>query len=121
MNEEIVAKPTSLIYESFDSPYKVVKAKTKSDEDIILVGFFPSLTMDIYYRFDGEKTLNPKYGVQFKITTYKREDLNDRDGIIADLSSGIIKGIGIKSAEKIYNLLGDEAISLIINDKNVLK
>ena len=121
MNDEIVAKPISLIDESFDSPYKVVKAKTKSDEDIILVGFFPSLTMDIYYRFDGEKTLNPKYGVQFKITTYKREDLNDRDGIIAYLSSGILKGIGIKSAEKIYNLLGDEAISLIINDKNVLK
>jgi len=121
MSEELVAKPKSKIFESDDSLYKVIKAKTKSDEDIVLVGFFPSLTLDIFYRFEGEKTINPKYGVQFKVTTYKREDLNDRDGIIGYLSSGLIKGIGVKSAEKIYELLGDDAINKIINDKNVLK
>ena len=121
MSEELVAKPKSKIFESDDSLYKVIKAKTKSDEDIILVGFFPSLTYDIYYRFIGEKTINPKYGVQFKVETYKRDDLNDKDGIILYLSSGLIKGVGIKSAEKIYELLGDNAINEIINDKNVLK
>ena len=120
MSEELVLKPKILIFESSDSQYKVIKAKTKSGEDIFLVGFFPSLTMDIYYTFIGERTLNPKYGLQFKVQSFRREDINDKEGIIGYLSSGFIKGVGAKTAEKIYNILGNDAIKKIIDDKNVL-
>ncbi len=120
MSEELVLKPKILIFESSDSQYKVIKAKTKSDEDIVLVGFFPSLTMDIYYTFIGERTLNPKYGLQFKVESFRREEINDKEGIIGYLSSGFIKGVGAKTAEKIYDILGDNAIKKIIDNKNVL-
>ena len=115
MNSTIIAKPKTLIYEADDSQYKVIKAKTKSDEEIILVGFFPSLTFDLFYKFEGENTLNAKYGMQFKVSTY------DKEGIIGYLSSGIIKGIGKKSAEKIFELLGVDAINKILENKDCLK
>ena len=121
MNSTIIAKPKTLIYEADDSQYKVIKAKTKSDEEIILVGFFPSLTFDLFYKFEGENTLNAKYGMQFKVSTYRREDINDKEGIIGYLSSGIIKGIGKKSAEKIFELLGVDAINKILENKDCLK
>lgn len=52
------------------------------------------------YELQGHWSRNPKHGVQFEVETYDEVITPTREGIIAYLSSGQIKGIGPKMAEK---------------------
>ena len=49
MNEVIEAKVESFIYEAKDSLYKIVKAFNKDDDEVILVGYFPLLNINLSY------------------------------------------------------------------------
>ena len=120
MSELIEAKPLILIYEANDSQYKVIKAETIDGEDISLVGYFPNLMFNIFYEFEGEKVKHSKFGDQFKVKNYRRLDIDNRQGIIEYLI-GNIRGVGIKTAEKIYDSFGPTALEMILNDKNILK
>ena len=114
MSELIEAKPLILIYEANDSQYKVIKAETIDGEDISLVGYFPNLMFNIFYEFEGEKVKHSKFGDQFKVKNYRRLDIDNRQGIIEYLI-GNIRGVGIKTAEKIYDSFGPTEISNLEN------
>mgnify|MGYP003623369678 CR=1 FL=1 len=68
-------------------------------------------TLDI----DG-KWIDTKYGLQLQIESCIESLPTNKDGIIAYLSSDIFTGIGAKTAEIIYNELGDNAIEKIQQD-----
>ena len=63
------------------------------------------------YRAIGQK--NPKHGVQFEVENYDEVITPTKEGIIAYLSSGQIKGIGPKMAEKIYDAFGLTALDVL--------
>ena len=66
-------------------------------------------------RFDmqGRWSKNTKHGLQFEVETYEEVIIPTKEGIIAYLSSGQIKGIGPKMAEKIYDSFGDLALEVL--------
>jgi exodeoxyribonuclease V alpha subunit len=57
-----------------------------------------------------------KYGVQFKVDSYKEEIPKTKSGIISYLSSGLIKGVGKSTAELIVQKFGVDALDIIEND-----
>ena len=65
------------------------------------------------YELQGHWSRNPKHGVQFEVETYDEVITPTREGIIAYLSSGQIKGIGPKMAEKIYDAFGLTALEVL--------
>lgn len=65
------------------------------------------------YTFIGEETEHPKYGTQFKVTSYEMNDVKSGDEIIDFLSSNHFKGIGMRTASKIYNHLGEETLDIL--------
>ena len=65
------------------------------------------------YELQGHWSKNPKHGVQFEVETYDEVITPTREGIIAYLSSGQIKGIGPKMAEKIYDAFGLTALDVL--------
>ena len=71
------------------------------------------------YEFDGDFEYS-KYGLQFRSEKATRSIKQTEDGIVSYLASPIFKGVGKKTAYKIYEKLGDEAIKKIIQDKSVL-
>ena len=68
-------------------------------------------------RFDlhGHWSKTEKHGLQFNVESYDEVIVHSKEGIIAYLSSGQIKGIGEKLAERIHKEFGD--LSLEILDK----
>lgn len=73
------------------------------------------------YTFCGEWYNDPKYGLQFKVDRSEADKLKPtKDGIIAFLSSGFIKGLGTKKAQRIYDHFGDETYNVIENNHNAL-
>ncbi len=56
------------------------------------------------------------YGEYFGIVSYQDHISEDKDGILRYLQSGLIKGIGQKTAEKIYEMFGERSLDILAND-----
>ena len=87
---------------------------------ITFSGNFHELVNDSEYKFYGETTNHPKYGFQFKVNYYEKLIPEEKDSIITFLSSGIFPGVGVKTATKIVEKLGDNTLDLILEDYNNL-
>ena len=87
---------------------------------ITFKGNFNTLNRGELYMFYGTCVEHPKYGFQFDVSNYSVVKPEGKDGIIEYLSSGIFKGIGKKAAKKIVDILGEDALDLIVDDKTIL-
>lgn len=118
--EVIIGAIKNYIFTSNDSLYKVAKVETSKKEEVIIVGHFPLLQEDVSYEFKGIFSSHAKYGSQFKIESFRKIDDNSVEGVVAYLSSDSFKGIGQKTATKIFNALGKNCLELIMEDYNCL-
>src|SRR5579871_2454294 len=64
-------------------------------------------------RLQGRWSNHPQYGRQFQIVSYSTVLPATIQGIRKYLGSGLIKGIGPVTAERIVNTLGTEALRII--------
>ena len=119
MNKEIIGTVDNIIFESEDSSYKVIEVET-DDEFITIVGFFPYLEERGRYSFTGNMSIHDKYGLQLKCEEYHSVKQNSKKGLINYLSGPNFRGIGEKTAVKIVEELGIDAIDKIIDDYKIL-
>lgn len=90
------------------------------EPEITVTGSFGDLSDDQTYRFEGKIVEHPRYGQQFQATSYHVNRPTSKDGLIDFLSGKQFTGIGKKTAEKIVDKLGTDAINKIIADPHVL-
>lgn len=108
------------IYHNEQNGYSIASLQTTEEEKIVVVGFFPRLTSEVIYEFEGEYVNHPNYGKQLKVSRFSKPTTQSRVGIINYLSSDLFQGIGPKTAAQIVDQLGLNAIDEIIKDYNVL-
>lgn len=79
--------------------------------------------LDVFnVNFTGRWERNQKRGeMQFKVSFHEEEEPSSKDGIIKVLCCGIYKGIGEKTAEKIYQRFGKDSIRIINDDTDRLR
>lgn len=90
------------------------------NKTITFTGYFASLIEDDTYVLKGELIEHPKYGLQYSVSEYERLLPEDKDGIVAFLSSDLFKGIGESLAKSIVDTLGNNALDLILESKENL-
>jgi exodeoxyribonuclease V alpha subunit len=83
------------------------------------VGYNLPTAAGIEYRMYGEWGKN-KYGVQFTVNNYEEVIEATEKGIKAYLGSGIIKGIGPKTAERIFAKFGTDTLQVLDNQPEKL-
>ena len=83
------------------------------ENNITFTGLFHELNIDEDYKIYGESIINPKYGFQFKASSYEKIMPEDKDGLVIFLSSDIFPGVGEKTAKAIVDTLGDNCLNLI--------
>lgn len=122
----VVGTVSAVFFASNDSFYKVMLVKVSEtsldwhEDEIVVTGNFADVKDDVTYRFTGKRVEHPKYGVQFQADNYQNETPTSRSGVIAYLSGDDFPGLGKKTAEKIVDALGTNAIEEILNDSAVL-
>lgn len=94
--------------------------KNYINKTITFTGYFATLTEDDTYILKGELIEHPKYGLQYSVFEYERVLPEDKDGIVAFLSSDLFKGIGENLAKNIVDTLGNNALDLILENKENL-
>lgn len=94
--------------------------KAYVNKSVTFTGTFSDLNEENLYLFYGDTVEHPRYGFQLQVREYELVKPEDRDGIIAFLSSSLFKGIGERMATKIVETLGDTALDQILEDSSCL-
>lgn len=91
-----------------------------NEKEAVITGYFPKIHEHESYIFYGQFQDHPKFGPQFQAKHFKKEIPQSKQGIITYLSSEIFKGIGRKTAERVVEELGENAISKILDQPSLL-
>ena len=129
--EFIKGKFKKIIFESSSgNGYKVGLFRVKEASDnlseelvnhtVTFTGYFYDLKIDENYLLQGNYIKNGKYGYQFQVSSYEHMEPEGKDAVVEFLSSSLVKGCGEKTANDIVNILGDDALKKIKEDKSVL-
>ena len=99
---------------------KVLDSKGNTVNQIKAVGYALPISEHIRYEMRGQWSKNSKHGLQFEVETYDEVIKPTKEGIIGYLSSGQIRGIGPKLAERIYSAFGNETLNVLDNSPEKL-
>lgn len=115
---------SKIVYENEENGFKIVKLAVlnpdvlpsfaqNSSHTITAKGYFP-VNKFIRLKVDGQWEKS-KYGYQLNVETFEEIIPQTKEGIIAYLSSGLICGIGKKTAEKIVKQFGLDTLRVMDN------
>lgn len=83
------------------------------DGTVAVVGTMPELQPGESVEFSGAWLNDPKWGMQFRAEMVRPIIPTSRTGIINYLASGIVKGIGPRTAERIVDHFGEETLTIL--------
>lgn len=115
------------IFHNENNLYSVVRIRLEEtnenydEKEAVVTGYFPRIHENETYTFFGTLKDHPKFGRQFHVEHFRKEIPQSKQGIIQYLSGDLFKGIGKKTAEKIVDELGENAISKILADPSSLQ
>ena len=89
------------------------------DLEIIVTGPMADIIEGEDYTFWGNLVQHPKYGEQLKLIRYERAKPTSK-GLVKYFSSDHFKGIGVKTAQKIVDLYGDNTIDKVLAEPEKL-
>ena len=124
MAERLQGAVERITYHSEDSGYSVLRVKPEKrypramarDGTVTVVGVMPMLNEGESAEFTGEWVDDKVYGIQFRAAQTLPAPPQTAKGIVSYLSSGIVKGIGPRTAEKIVNHFGGSTVDILDND-----
>lgn len=125
--EYVVGQVQAIFFQNPSNFYKVLLVKitdTNTDyleKEIVTTGSFGQIQEEESYRFFGHFVDHPRYGRQFQVDNYQQERPTSANGVVNYLSSEKFPGIGKRTAEKIVEILGEDAIDRIITAPDCLK
>ncbi|MFK4566092.1 ATP-dependent RecD-like DNA helicase [Enterococcus sp. UD-01] len=123
----IVGHVQAIFFQNPSNFYKVLLIKitdTNTDyleKEIVTTGSFGQIQEEELYRFYGKFVDHPRYGRQFQVDSYQQERPTSANGVVNYLSSEKFPGIGKRTAEKIVEIIGENAIDQIIANPAVLE
>ena len=104
-----------VIFSNEDNGFAICDLGTDTNDLVTITGILPYVGEGDVVTVYGRWVHNPKYGRQFKVERSEKELPADRASILRYLSSGTIKGIGPKTAQRIVDEFGDETFDVIEN------
>ena len=126
----IKGKVRNIIYQNKDNGYVVAVFRVKETNDskmedyvgktVTVTGIFLDINSEETFILYGEATRHERFGFQYQVKSYEKEKISSEDALVEFLSSSLIKGCGEKTAEKIVEVLGMDAVEKIKRDEHAL-
>lgn len=102
-----------ITFQSEESSYVVARVRTGSGKVVTVVGNLPPLYVGEELSLKGEWVQHKEYGEQFQIEEWESKIPKSILGIERFLSSGLLKGVGLATAQKIVKLFGTKSLEII--------
>ena len=111
-----------VVFANEDNAWSVVRIEADGRRaPVTAVGNLLGVQPGERLRLDGEWVEDPKYGRQFKISSYETVQPSSVDGIERYLASGLIEGIGPVMAKRLVEAFGTETLEVIEHDPDRLR
>ena len=106
----------AVVYRNDDNGYAVLRVRCTNGDSLTAVGCAPHIGVGEYICACGTWVEHSSYGQQFQITTIDRSLPAEEGAILDYLSSGAVKGIGRKTAEKLVARFGKDCFAVMENE-----
>lgn len=111
-----------IIYHNSANGYTIgIIEDEEAGEQFTGVGYLPNPGQGREYRLTGSWKTHPSYGEQFAFHSYIEEMPTTAEGIKGFLSSGVMKGVGKKTAQAMVNRFGDDTLRIIEEEPHRLE
>ncbi len=105
---------SDIIYHNDRNGYTIAAVENEeTSEQFTVVGCLPAPDRGRKFAFTGKWKTHPSYGLQFAFESYREELPDTASGIENFLSSGLMKGIGKKTAASIVRRFGEDTFRVI--------
>lgn len=108
---KITGKLSKIFYRKDE--FLIGKLATNNDEEIKIIGNIYGVDINEEITVKGEWETHSKYGRQLKVEFWERPIPQTEDQVLAFLSSSMVKGAGKKTARRIVDKLGEDALNII--------
>lgn len=121
MSETLEGQLERIVYASEYNHYTVAKLKVRENPELItVVGQLAGVIPGQQLTLSGDWETHPKYGHQFKATSYSVRLPAQIHGIQKYLGSGLIRGIGPGLAQRLVDRFGEKTLQVIERSPNKL-
>lgn len=109
---ELSGTAEKIIFRNAENGYTVVDVNS-GDETITAVGTMPWINEGESLQLVGKWESHPDFGKQFSVREYTSSMPLTCDSIIKYISSGIVEGIGMRTAQKLVDKFKEDTINVI--------
>ena len=109
----------SIVFRNEDNHYTVARFRSDTrghpsrGELTTIVGALPGVQVGELLSIEGEWENDPRYGRQLHVVSFVQRLPATPEGMVRYLSSGLIKGIGPKKAQKIVDHFGEQTLAIL--------
>lgn len=110
--ERITGTVEELRFRNDENGWTVLLLDSEGDP-VTVCGAMPPINIGDFLELDGEFVIHPRFGMQFKAERASVRQPHTVNGIVKFLGSGLISGVGEKTAARIVDKFGTAAIDII--------
>ena len=103
----------SIIFQNAENGYTVLRLLTEEGEVVTVVGCIPCVAPGEHLAVSGVWEQHPQHGEQLRAVELERTLPEDEEEIFSYLSSGICKGVGPATAQRIVDRFGSETLTVL--------
>ena len=111
----------STIFQNEENGYTVLRLVTGDGEIVTVVGCIPCAAPGEELILTGSWMVHPQHGEQFKADEVERHLPTDETEILNYLASGVIKGVGPATAQRLVDRFGDDTLRVLEEEPERLK
>ena len=119
-DSSILASVDRIVFFKEETAWAVIRASNET-KSFTAVGHLLGVREGEELKLNGSWVDDPKFGRQFRVTSYLPVQPTSVEGIQKYLSSGLIEGIGTVMAERIIEAFGKETFEVIENSPERLR
>src|SRR5258708_30528405 len=117
----------NIVFRNEDNHYTVARFRPNDSGHLLrttdlttIVGELPGVQAGELLALEGEWETDPRYGRQLHVTSFVQRLPASPEGIVRYLSSGLIKGIGLKKAQRIVDHFGEQTLAILEQQPELL-
>ncbi len=104
----------AVVFRNDANGYTILEVFSEERKEVItVVGIIPFVSEGEAISVSGEWVFHSEYGRQFRADSFEKRLPKDTNAILKYLSSGIVKGVGPKTAAKIVEKYGEETLDVM--------